>query len=83
MESSDTYEKDGTIWTKTVGTIIKNGGPRRICQPDGEHAGWYYISNFEPKEVDQIPIGTKVSFDCGHPGDRRGVAINVVELKNV
>ena len=65
-----------TKWTKMEGIII-NGGQNRAVETL-DKCGSYYISNFE--DVSALPLGTKVSFLGGHPGDHRGVAKNVIKL---
>lgn len=37
----------------------------------------FIISNFEPIEIINLPLGTEVTFNGSYPGDGRGVAKNV------
>jgi hypothetical protein len=81
MKSKKPYTKNGTKWTPMTGTVVEvepGWGPRIQAQSDD--GGRYIFSNFE-KPI-ELKIGTRISFDGGHPGEHRGVAINVQEIKS-
>jgi hypothetical protein len=76
--AKSTYTKNGTQWTRLTGLVVSSSyGPKYQAQSD--EGGRYIFSNLEPPV--NFPVGTKISFDGGHPGDHRGVAINVKKLK--
>jgi len=54
-----------------VGTVQKGGRRRSIVNAEGIR---FYISSFEPAEVDKIPLGSKVRFVGFHPTETRGIA---------
>lgn len=73
---SKSYTKDGTKWTPTTGKVFKSEpGYGPIIKAMGDDGGIYIFSQKDPKV--ELPVGTRISFDYGHPGEHRGVAINV------
>lgn len=80
MALSKSYEKEDQEWTPTTGKVIKTEpGYGPMIKAESDCGGWYQFSLQEPKV--ELPIGTRISFDMGHPGQGRGVAINVKEIK--
>lgn len=67
------------LLNKLTGTIVK-GGPNNAIETDDKQ-GLYYISNFESLNTQKMELGTKVKFIGSHPGDGRGVATKVEEIK--
>lgn len=66
-------------WQKMTGKIVKVSYYARNGVVSDR--GLYLISLKEPKEIDSIAVDTIVSFDGGHPGQGRGVAKNLKEIK--
>lgn len=80
MAKKKAYTKNGTRWTPMTGVVVEvepGWGPP--LQAESDSGGRYIFSNFEPPIT--LSVGTRISFDGGHPGEHRGVAINVQEIK--
>lgn len=64
-----------TDWKETVGVVV-DVGPNRAVECD---LGLYYIGSYE-KNASGIKTGAKVKCRVGHPGQHRGIAINLEEI---